>query len=248
MSTPPVRGGIARRGLHAQVVDTVGHRIVVGELEPGSVLDLGALEAEFGVSHTAMREAIKVLTAKQLLDARPKLGTYVLPRVHWNLLDPDVMAWRDADVRLQEELADARVMMEPAAARLAAIRANEADLERLRVALELMGTGLDDARSASDDRWDDVVDADVEFHAAIASATGNELFERLQRILVPAMRARDKAILPKHHDVDFIEHHRNVLDAIAARDPERAGEAMINLLAQSRRDLASHAGAGSTDR
>lgn len=243
MNKSPKRGSVGRRGLHAHVVDEVGRRIVTRAIEAESVLDLVALEAEFGVSHTAMREAIKVLTAKQLVDARPKLGTYVLPRAYWSLLDADVMSWRDADVRLQEELAEARAVMEPAAADLAARRASATDIARIRGSLDKMATNADLVVSSSGASWHAVTDADVEFHIAIAAATGNELFEHFQRLLVPAMRARDLATLPKHHEGDFIEDHRRVIEAIAAGDPDGARAAMTALVAQAKEDFrAGHGG------
>ncbi len=241
MNKGPKRGSVGRRGLHAHVVDEVGRRIVTRAIEAESVLDLVALETEFGVSHTAMREAIKVLTAKQLVDARPKLGTYVLPRAYWNLLDADVMSWRDADVRLQEELAEARAVMEPAAADLAARRASAADVARIWDALEKMASSAAVA-SSSGASWHAVTDADVEFHAAIAAATGNELFEHFQRLLMPAMRARDLATLPLPHAGDFIEDHRRVVEGIAAGDPEAASEAMAALVAQAKEDFRAGVG------
>jgi DNA-binding FadR family transcriptional regulator len=241
----PKRGSVGRRGLHAYVVDEVGRRIVTRVIEADSVLDLGALEKEFGASHTAMREAIKVLTAKQLVDARPKLGTYVLPRVYWNLLDADVMSWRDADVRLQEELAEARAVMEPAAADLAARRARASDMARIWDSLDKM-VNANLVVPSSGDSWHAVTDADVEFHAAIAAASGNELFEHFQRLLMPAMRARDLATLPSHHEADFIEDHRRVAEAIAAGDPDGASAAMASLVARAKEDF--HAGIGGSAR
>ncbi|MCY7411658.1 MAG: GntR family transcriptional regulator [Salinibacterium sp.] len=84
----------SRRGIHGQVVDVLGLRILSGELLPGSVVDPEALSAEFGVSRTVVREAIKVLAAKGLMDARPRTGTRITERSRWRLLDTDVMNWR----------------------------------------------------------------------------------------------------------------------------------------------------------
>lgn len=242
MDRQPVRA-MGRRGLHAQVVDEVGRRIVTGHIAPESILDLGALEVEFGVSHTAMREAIKVLTAKQLVDARPKLGTYVLPRAVWNLLDPDVMAWRDQEQRLQVELAEVRFVMEPAAAALAAERATDAQRQVMQTALERMEDGVRRAEAGAPVDWADVAEADVEFHATLAAATGNELLEEFQRLLWPAMRSRDLAILPLHHRGEFLVEHRAVLDGILARSPGAASTAMTELLTQAKFDyLSRHPG------
>lgn len=239
MTKEPVRT-VGRRGVHAQVVDEVGRRIVTGVFAPESVLDLGALELEFGVSHTAMREAIKVLTAKQLVDARPKLGTYVLPRSVWNLLDPDVMAWRGREKRLQVELAEVRFLLEPAAAALAAERATDAQRSTLQVALERMERDVRRAAAGEPVDWADAADADVDFHATLAAASGNELFEEFERLMWPAMRLRDVAILPHEHRGQFLVLHRNVLDALLDRNPAAARAAMTELLTQSRFDYLSH--------
>src|SRR5919198_5501039 len=83
-----------RRGLHGAVVHEIGVRIVRGELEPGDTLPENGLLDEAGVSRTVLREAIKVLAAKRLVESRPKTGTRVRPRRDWNLLDPDVLAWQ----------------------------------------------------------------------------------------------------------------------------------------------------------
>ena len=83
-----------RRGLHGELVHDIGVRILRGDLEPGD-----ALPSEFDaggqtVSRTVVREAVKVLAAKGLVEARPKTGTQVRERRFWNLMDPDVLAWR----------------------------------------------------------------------------------------------------------------------------------------------------------
>jgi DNA-binding FadR family transcriptional regulator len=85
----------SNRGLGGQIVEDLGRRIVQGELPPGSTIDVDQLESQHAVSRTVVREAVKVLIAKGLLDARPKRGTFVRSATQWNLLDGDVMSWRD---------------------------------------------------------------------------------------------------------------------------------------------------------
>ena len=80
-----------QRNLHGRIVHTLGRRILRGEINPGDALEAGSVMA---ASRTALREAIRVLAAKGLVVARPKIGTRVTPRESWNLLDPDVMAWQ----------------------------------------------------------------------------------------------------------------------------------------------------------
>ena len=91
--------------LHDQVVDHLGQAIVHAELAPGATLPNEAdLGTQLGVSRTVIREAVKVLAAKGLIEVRPKTGTRVLSRDQWNLLDPDVLAWQHQDGAAREEL------------------------------------------------------------------------------------------------------------------------------------------------
>jgi len=126
------------RSLHVRVVHAIGRKILGGELPPGALLPA---EPELGASRTVLREAIKVLTAKGLVEARPKIGTRVRPRDAWHLLDPDVLAWQQRGAgrpSLLRTLTDVRRIIEPAAAGLAASRADAGDLAALAEALDEM--------------------------------------------------------------------------------------------------------------
>lgn len=230
---------VSRRGIHAQVVDAVGRRIVTGELAEGEVLDLAALEAEFDVSHTALREAIKVLTAKSLVDARPKLGTYVVPQSSWNLLDPDVMAWRENDVDVQRELAGLRLILDAPAAALAARNATPGQVDRLRQALTAMEESVEQAESDPARGWNAAAAADAAFHLELGEATGNKLLAHFERLLLPALQARHLATLPSHHGERFIVEHRAVLDAVSTGDEHAAHAAMKVLVDNANADFES---------
>jgi DNA-binding FadR family transcriptional regulator len=120
-----------RRGAHGETVYEIGRRIVGGELKPGDLLPEGELIAELDISRTVLREAIKVLGAKGLVEARPRIGTKVSPRSHWRLMDPDVLAWQTEygfDELFLRNLAEVRSLIEPGAARLAAERASEEEI------------------------------------------------------------------------------------------------------------------------
>ena len=122
----------ARRGVHGQTVETLARRrISAGEIPEGATLDMAALQSELDVSLTVLREALRVLAAKGMVDARQKRGTFVRPRSDWNLLDADVAALavrREQRHRRRpgtlRDLAEVRGIIEPAAARLAAARAH----------------------------------------------------------------------------------------------------------------------------
>src|SRR5579875_2951199 len=123
------------RGLHGQTVETLGMRVISGVYRPGAVIDPERLAVELDVSKTVVREALRVLGAKGLVDSRPKRGTYVRDRSAWSLLDTDVMHWQmrsGISAELLAELSEVRAIVEPAWARLAAERRTEEDLEALR--------------------------------------------------------------------------------------------------------------------
>ena len=102
------------RGVHGQTVETLAGRILSGNYPEGSVLDLPTLRVELDVSLTALREALKVLSAKGMIGARQKRGTFVRPRHEWNMLDADVMRWHIeavADPRLFDQLTEVRAVV-----------------------------------------------------------------------------------------------------------------------------------------
>src|SRR4051812_41949019 len=177
------------RGVHGQVVQRLGARIVGGHWAEGDILDVRALGDELDVSLTVMRESLKVLAGKGLIDARQKRGTFVRPRAAWNLLDSDVIRWRvetgDGE-RLMRDLADVRSLVEPAAAHRAAQRRTEADLVALGTALAAMADARGDTAAEAE--------ADASFHRALLAATGNELLARLDLLLEPGLRERDRLV------------------------------------------------------
>src|SRR6185295_7683431 len=85
----------ARQGsLSDKVAGTIGRRIVSGKYRPSDILPTEPrIQEEFGVSRTAVREAIRLLSAKGLTHSRPKVGTRVRPITQWNMLDPEVLRW-----------------------------------------------------------------------------------------------------------------------------------------------------------
>jgi len=226
------------RGVHGQTVAALARRILSGEIPEGATLDLLALREELDVSLTALREALKVLSAKGIIDARQKRGTFVRPRTAWNTLDGDVMRWRSAgpvDLDLLENLTEVRTIVEPAAARLAAQRASEDDLAALDAALARMAGADGDAAEA--------VAADLGFHRALLAATHNPLLAEMERIIANGLAMRDKVVHGQQGTADDpVPSHRAVLDAIRASDAPAAEQAMRELVAKANEDLHRVAG------
>jgi DNA-binding FadR family transcriptional regulator len=194
------------------------------------------LEPEFGVSKTAIREALRVIRGKGLIDSWPKRGTIVNPRDQWKLLDSEVIMWRRAahrdDDRLLSELSQLRDVIEPASARLAAEFHDEHDLEGLRTSFaEFEASGRDVERLAAADR---------DFHLRLLRATHNELMMCLDVVVVHALDARNR--IQHHPDADWLDpvpDHRAVLEAVEARDPAAAEAAMRHAIRESDDDLRS---------
>ncbi|MEV8544665.1 FadR/GntR family transcriptional regulator [Streptomyces sp. NPDC051572] len=226
----------ARRGVHGQTVELLARRILGGEIAEGATLDLVALQSELDVSLTALRESLKVLAAKGMVDARQRRGTFVRPRAEWNLLDADVLRWQfegastsESDRALLHNLAEVRAIIEPAAVRLAAQRRTDADLAALDGALDAMGEQGSDAAHA--------VEADLAFHRALLAATHNELLERMEMVIESGLAHRDRIVHSAPHSEDPVPAHRAVLDAVRDQDPQAAEAAMRALLDQAGRDL-----------
>lgn len=218
------------RGIHGQTVEILASRILSNEYPEGATLDLTRLREELDVSLTALREALKVLTAKGMIDARQKRGTFVQPRASWNMLDADVMRWQmsvAADPALFDQLTEVRAVVEPAAARMAAERATSSDLSALTAALDAMAAATD---------VDAAVDADIAFHRVLLTATHNDFLSQIAAIIAIGLAERDKFV---HHTnpSDPVPSHRAVLDAVVAHDPIGAEEAMRALVDQSITDL-----------
>lgn len=218
-----------RRGLHGALVHHIGLQIVSGELEAGAPLPEEQLSRTFEVSRTVLREVIKVLAAKGLVESRPKTGTRVCPRSSWNLLDPDVIAWRieaQPDRAFMKEIFGIRRLIETAAARFAAGRISDEELAELKRSYEQMADSTSDVEA--------YVAADLRFHSTIYRACGSELLAYMGEILRDAFRTIFVLTteLPGA-SVAALPLHRDVLEAIVARDPDAAEQAALVLIDRS---------------
>src|SRR6185437_7200300 len=114
----------AGKNLTYTIVEQLGQAIVTGNYSGTKAFPIEVdLCRQFGASRSVLREAVKMLTAKGLLSARPRQGTVLEPEQHWNLLDPDVLRWmleRKFSLPLLAEFTEVRLAIEPMAARLAA--------------------------------------------------------------------------------------------------------------------------------
>jgi DNA-binding FadR family transcriptional regulator len=220
------------RNVHSQVADRIGISIVRGDIVAGDTLPSEMQLCEMiDVSRTVVREAIRTLTGKGLVEARAKSGTRVRPPEQWNQLDPDVLRWQletsDVDSYLNK-LFQLRCAVEPSAAALAATQAGPEDIARIRAGYE----GMAAARIN-----EHFVVADIAFHQAIYFATRNEFFWPIAQMFEITLRQSFTIAARGSHRARALVEHRTVLDAIAARDAEGAREATAILLNQAAGDL-----------
>jgi DNA-binding FadR family transcriptional regulator len=227
------------RGVHGRLVEAIGQRIVGDALAPGTDLPREVeLMDEFQASRTAVREAIKVLAAKGLIESRQKRGMRVRPQDDWNLLDPDVLAWYAASspsAGLVAQMVELRRMIEPSAARLAAERRSVAELAAIERAFADMQGGLDDLVA--------YYRADLAFHRALFRASGNPFIDRLGAIvtviLEVSFRLQQRSLIPASTGLAL---HEPVLDAIRRQDPAAAERAMLAVIEAASVELATAAG------
>jgi len=225
--------GKRRRPAHLSLAQRLGIAIVTGQNRPGSVLP-GEIElAEgFGVSRSVIRESLRMLAAKGLVESRPKIGTRVRGRAEWNLLDPELLGWMfegAPPLGFVRSLFQLRMIVEPAAAELAAVLRSARQVGEMGYALETMshhGLGSDAGRAA-----------DQQFHALILQATDNELLVSLSASIAAAVRWSTffkyrRETLPR----DPMPEHRQLFEAIANRDAAAAGEATRTLIRLAERD------------
>ncbi|MBS0419268.1 MAG: FadR family transcriptional regulator [Proteobacteria bacterium] len=229
---PPVK---ALR-LHGTIARKLGIAIVSGQYAPGDLLDSEiAASEQFAVSRTAYREAVRILAAKGLVDARPKVGTRVNPQSKWALLDPDVLEWTfesEPDLILLNSLFELRNVVESAAAGLAALRRTAAQLEAMRVAL--------DAMAANTLATPEGRQADLDFHTTLLNATNNPFIISLTSGVSAAISTttifkQRKRPLRR----DPMPDHLKVFTAIAAKDAAKAQKAMSELIELARMDTPS---------
>ena len=214
------------RNLTARLVEDIGAAIVTGRYSEKNPFPFEAdLCKQYGASRSVLREAVKMLTAKGLLGARPRHGTWVRPERDWNLLDPDVLRWlleRKFSTALLIEFTQMRLAVEPAAAAMAASAGPE-EKAAIRHALNRM--------VAAESGADDPLESDIAFHVAILRATGNRFYEQLQELIETALRFSIRTSnRVKGVRLASVDDHRKVLDAIDAGNAARARTLMQALI------------------
>jgi DNA-binding FadR family transcriptional regulator len=219
------RGDAGTRNLTFGLLETLGRAIVTGAYEAERFPTEAELAAQHAVSRSVTREAVKMLTAKGLLTARPRKGTTVQPSSCWNLFDTDVLRWlleREFSLDLLRQFSELRIAIEPAAAALAARTAGPAEVAAIAAGYARM--------EAAERGEDDALESDIAFHLAVLEACGNPFYRQFRGVVTTALRTSIRftnrfkgrtASLPAHHAV---------LAAIQAGDPDGARAAMAAII------------------
>ncbi len=206
-----------------ELATTLEHRIISGGLIAGDLLPSErVLSEEFGLSRSMVREAIRTLAERRLIDVVPGRGSFVRQATVEDSADrlTDVFDQRQVTARY---LIEARTMVEITTAAIAAERADEEEIDRIRTALEM----FDSARSLLDR-----VRGDLAFHLAIVHAAKNPLIETMFRAIQPyTVESMVRSLTDDVVTDESIPFHRTILDAIVARKPAVASDAMWNHLA-----------------
>ncbi len=220
-----------RRSAHDVALQSIGMAIVKGDYAIGSLLpSKDELMAWLAVSNTTLREALQTLAAKGMVAARAKVGTRVLDESHWNMFDADILAWRlevGMPASFLATLFEIRQCLEPVAAALAAGRRKGDDVARLRRLAEALVFTTDNQSS--------FVATDVAFHQSILVASGNPFMQSLSALIGTALTASFTLSAPTVHPelgTAVRLQHLAIVDAIEARNSQRASDAMMIVIRQ----------------
>ena len=222
------------KNVHGNTVDLLGEAIVAGRYAVGqSIPPEPVLCEQLGVSRTVVREAVKSLVAKGLIHTGPKVGTRVLPSEQWNWFDPDVIAWQSRAGLSPEfirDLQDLRLVVEPAAVKLAAARATEEDITEIEAAYAGMRGAVMDGG--------DYVTYDLRFHQGLLRASHNRMLVQMSKALSALLRTSfEISTSRKDGPRSSLPLHRAVLDAVIAREPASAERAVMVLINGAHLDI-----------
>ncbi len=213
------------RNLTYGLLDALGHSIVTGYYGKVDFPTEAELAQQYAVSRSVTREAVKMLTAKGLLSARPRQGTIIQPTTNWNLFDADVLRWtleRKFSPELLRHFNQLRIAIEPAAAALAAVHADTTQCQAISAGLARM--------AAADKGQDNTLDADIAFHVAVLRASNNPFFLQFRDVVSTALRNSIRFTNRIAGRSANVADHAAVRDAILRHHEEGARVAMQRII------------------
>ncbi len=225
---------LQRQNLPEQVVRQIGLSIMRNDFKPGdALLSEPELSLQFNVSRPVLREALKMLGAKGLIESRPKTGTRVRPRADWNLLDPDVIAWQyeiGFDRSFLQSVCEIRLMFEPMTAKYAATRATAEEVAWIEHCCQRLQDTVDSIEH--------YIPADLQFHTAICAAAHNELLQKILATLdTPLCASRVITSQLPRANQNAMPLHWAITRAICSRDEQAAEVTMRELIILTTEDV-----------
>ncbi len=215
--------------LYEKIVEQIEAQVLKGQLHYGDRLPTERELAEkFGVSRTAVREAVKALQEKGLVASHPGRGTFITNGASRAVRDSLGFMMRIGSTEGSDNLVETREILEPEIAALAAERASDQDVATLRECVATMDAALNDA--------DAFIEADLNFHLALARATQNALIPSLIDPIVGLLREHRKRIFLVQGAPRGQYHHKRILQAVSRHDPAAARQEMRAHLEQVRKD------------
>jgi DNA-binding FadR family transcriptional regulator len=217
--------------LHTRIVRALARQVLLSDQDPKrlSFPKENELSRQLGVSRTILRESMKVLVDKGMVEMKPRAGTRARPRSQWRLLDPDILAWQaefQPSPELLRSLCEVRLAIEPTAASFAAVRATDEELQAIAQCLEDRASGR--RRTAQQ-----IVDLDLEFHAAVVDASHNPLLVQLSASISKPIRMVFACTARFASTLELgLDAHRSLLETLRRRDPlaaRRAAEEVVGI-------------------
>lgn len=216
----------AQKNLSYVLAEKLAQRILTGEYAPGSILPAEMeLGEAFGVSRTAVREAVKTLTAKGMVLPRPRIGTRVMPKSSWNFLDKELLSWWMTEENFQEVIQHFLVLrstLEPQACQLAALLGSAEQKAHLNT---LMNEMVQLKKHFQRESW---IEVDMAWHEHIYAMSGNPFLTSFAALFHSVYHTYFTSIT--QNEVVKLENHQAIVDAIQESDAQRAYEACQILL------------------
>ena len=216
--------------LYQQIVQQIEESIDKGDLKEGDQLPAERdLAQQFGVSRTAVREAVKTLSEKGLVEAYAGRGTFITNGSTNSIRNTLDRMIRDGPLEGTVHLAEMREILEPEIAFLAAKRADQETISAMQESISVMDAARMDPEA--------FIEGDLDFHLALAEAAGNPLILSLIDSIVGLLREqRMRTYYTEGGPERGQYHHKRILEAIEHRDPQGARDAMRAHLRQVRED------------
>jgi DNA-binding FadR family transcriptional regulator len=230
-------GVVARRGLHAKVLDQLGMAVCGQELTSGTVMTIEDIEHQYEASRSVVRETIRVLESMGLVSSKRRVGVLVLPPSEWNLYDPQVIRWRLASrgrITQVRSLMELRMAIEPEAARLAAVRAP------LTNASDLMGLAGQLWAAGQAGNGELFLSLDIHFHRLVLASSGNEMFAKLENVVTEVMTGTTHyGLMPDHPHEETLQLHMDLAAAIQRGAADVAHASMLAIMQRALKEMST---------